>query len=254
MRSSWSVDHVSDHIRLPGCERWDDVCCPRMTASVCPERQGLMCFNPHHMLCYVKNLCIKHSLHSESPSVMDDVLEVFGAQPDGSGDSRSRLLSPDGSALGRVLGLPNFFHNGWGGPPLLWRTFRTAKGFGRFLQICICEVGKRFFWPCVSLTGVCRSKPSPEGCCREASEKPEYLREAQEKWWPELKTHGTANFCCVFAVHVCIKNRFLLLCLHEDQCLFGCCQLVVWSQNYTLKIVSVPVLTSLYGFHQVILI
>lgn len=87
-----------------------------MTAYICPELHGLMCINPYYMLCYVKTLCIKHSLHSEGPSVMDDLLEVFGAQPEGSVDSWSGLFPPDGSALGRVPGLPIFFYNDVGGP------------------------------------------------------------------------------------------------------------------------------------------
>lgn len=70
---------VAGYISLLGCELWDDDCCPRMTASIFPELHGLMCINPYYMLCYVKTLCIKHSLHSEGPSVMDDLLEVFGA-------------------------------------------------------------------------------------------------------------------------------------------------------------------------------
>lgn len=76
-----------------------------MTASIFPELHSLMCINPYYMLCYVKTLCIKHSLQSEGPSMMDDLLEVFGAQPEGSVDSWSRLFPPDGSALGRVQDL-----------------------------------------------------------------------------------------------------------------------------------------------------
>lgn len=156
---------------------WDDDCCPRMTASICPELHGMMRINPYYMLYCVKTLCIKHSLHSEGSSVMGDLLEVFGAQQEGSVDSWSRLFPPDGSALGR--GLPNFFYNDG-------VRFCSEEPSGQQRSLVVTS-------GCLSLTGVCRSKPSPVGWrSRDMSEMIKKMEELQS--WRPLKQQTCVIF------------------------------------------------------------